>query len=91
MKYFPDTDCYFTAPAGAVGEPNIYLVDGKKAEDGTVYLLHRNDRSFLDSAALIRLVPTMGNEQAPYQVLSCVEIENESDYTAFMQAIQRQP
>ena len=91
MKYFPDTDCYFTTPAGAVGEPNIYLVDGKKAEDGTVYLLHRNDRSFLDSAALIRLVPTVGNEQAPYQVLSCVEIENESDYTAFMQAIQRQP
>jgi hypothetical protein len=91
MKYYPDTDCYFTAPAGAVGEPNIYMVDGKKAEDGTVYLLHRNDRSFLDSTALIRLVPTVGNEQAPYQVLSCVEIENEQDYATFMQAIQRQP
>ena len=84
MKYFPDTDCYFGAPAGAVGEGNVEMVDGKRTDDGTVYLLYYKDQPYLEGKILLRLAPNPGNENAPYRVLTSMEIENESDYAEIM-------
>ena len=84
MKYFPDTDCYFGAPAGAVGEGNVKMADGKRTADGTVYLLYYKDQPYLEGKILLRLAPNPGNEKAPYRVLTSMEIENESDYAEIM-------
>lgn len=84
MKYFPDTDCYFGAPAGAVGEGNVNMVDGKRTDDGTIYLLNYNDERFFEGKILLRLAPNPSNENAPYRVLTSMEIENESDYAEIM-------
>lgn len=91
MEYFPDTDCYFGAPAGAIGERNVNMVDGKRTADGTVYLLYYNDEIFLDGKILLRLAPNPGNENVPYRVLTCIEIEDESDYGEVMQAFLHLP
>ena len=84
MDYFPDTDCYFGAPAGAVGEGNVKMADGKRTDDGTVYLLYYKDQPYLEGKILLRLAPNPGNENAPYRVLTSIEIENESDYAEIM-------
>ena len=84
MKYFPDTDCYFSAPAGAVGEGNVKMADGKRTDDGTVYLLYYKDQPYLEGKILLRLAPNPDNENVPYRVLTSIEIENESDYAEIM-------
>ena len=84
MKYFPDTDCYFGAPAGAVGEGNVKMADGKRTDNGTVYLLYCKDQPYLEGKILLRLAPNPDNENVPYRVLTSIEIENESDYAEIM-------
>lgn len=88
MEYFPDTNCCFGAPAGAIGEQNINIADGKRTADGTIYLLYCKNP---EGKILLRLAPNPGNEKVPYQVHTSIEIKDEGDYAEIMMAALHLP
>lgn len=76
MEYFADTNCYFGAPAGAVGEQDVKMIDGKKAANGTVYLVCTTDHTrILDEMLLLALVPAPEGSARPYLVQMCTEVK----------------
>lgn len=70
MNYFADGDCYFTGGGGAIGAMNFEIIDGKREDDGTVWLMSRST----DELKILCLKPQPGNDTVPYRVYSCMKL-----------------
>lgn len=92
MKYFADTNCYFSSPAGAVGARNVKMTDGKRAADGTVYLICSTDSSqYLRGRLLLAVTPAPEGAARPYWVQMCTEVDEVADVAAAIQMAVRLP
>ena len=86
MMYFADTNSYFGGPAGAVGEMNVQMLDGKVAANGTVYLICATDSTkILNRMLLLALNPAPEGAARPYWVQMCIEVKEAQAVTAVMQ------
>ena len=87
MQYFADTNCYFSSPAGAIGELDVQMIAGKKSADETVYLICTTDSSkyMKNRFLLIALHPAPDGAAKPYLVQMCTQIKQAQDVTAAIQ------
>lgn len=84
LEFYPYTDCYFVAPAGAVGELEGKIAAGKRCADGMVYLIYHRDDPYSEGFLLLRLMPNPGNEKVPYRVKTCIQIKSAKDILPFL-------
>ena len=86
MMYFADTNSYFGGPAGAVGERQVQMLEGKVAANGTVYLICATDATkILNRMLLLALKPAPEGAATPYWVQMCTDVKAADDIASIMQ------
>lgn len=74
MDYFADGDCYYCGATDARGASSgTKMIDGKREEDGTVWLMSKfgNRGTWNYDLRIVCIKPQLDNQTAPYRVESC--------------------
>ncbi len=83
LYYNGANDCYYSQHTDYQGMDGFQMIDGKRTDDGSVYLLCRKQikdfRTYkTEWLLLLRLTPNPGNNAIPYRVYSCLQLPVET-------------